>query len=694
VVLFTIACETCASRLNVKQQAAIGQVLACPKCGSMVHVQPPEGWHMPESAEAPPKKPRPARDPHDPDATLSGELGNIDPGQKPVAEATSADIAGNTARHVTGSANTSGPPVQDSVDLESAGHWDADGSGQRGQAAAWIAGVIGICLVSLVLILYMISRMIGSGDNPVDGNRLAEGTAGPAAAVEPDQPATGEQKPHPGHIDAPSVADQNTLVNPPVSTGDDRDSAVTSGDVVADDDSGNREQTTTADNATAPESANRDVEPVLDEEAAIRASRDAIAMDQDDSRRSILDEFAGIGDLVFNPGIDVEAFREAASDDPTHKYGIGKIYVPVPDPLDVDPRSALEEVYPGLAFTDQSLMEFSRNLFCLTQVPVQLDGQAIVQKRLDPLASVSARGEDIPVKEILNRALKPLDLVWNWNGDQTVIVITARPSSEIAESTIALDPVLGIVDDEIAARLMQGIQLVIAPESWSVNGGPATIRREGDQLVLEQTADVADQVSRLIEKLTLAARLKADPGDSSLNEQLSTLYAQTAELREQQGGVFFVQLQPVQKVLNQLHREDGMTLIVNWDELLNANWNPNVMVPWLSEGLTLEKTLRELTLSMGLAYRMLDHRTLEITSKQKYWRETRLEIYACGRQLQNRFTGNQIIEFLKEGIAADLPNGVYTQVLFSPDYDCVVALLPDPLHIRIERILNQLAERE
>ena len=49
--LFAINCTTCQARLKVREAAAIGQILACPKCGSMVHVAAPAGWRMPTASE-------------------------------------------------------------------------------------------------------------------------------------------------------------------------------------------------------------------------------------------------------------------------------------------------------------------------------------------------------------------------------------------------------------------------------------------------------------------------------------------------------------------------------------------------------------------------------------------------------------------------------------------------------------------
>lgn len=43
-VLFSITCTTCQARLKVRDPAAIGEILACPRCESFVQVLPPPGW--------------------------------------------------------------------------------------------------------------------------------------------------------------------------------------------------------------------------------------------------------------------------------------------------------------------------------------------------------------------------------------------------------------------------------------------------------------------------------------------------------------------------------------------------------------------------------------------------------------------------------------------------------------------------
>lgn len=52
-VLFTTTCTTCEVRLNVRDKSAIGQIVTCPKCGSMVQIVLPPGWQLPPESPQP-----------------------------------------------------------------------------------------------------------------------------------------------------------------------------------------------------------------------------------------------------------------------------------------------------------------------------------------------------------------------------------------------------------------------------------------------------------------------------------------------------------------------------------------------------------------------------------------------------------------------------------------------------------------
>ena len=56
--LFSVPCITCRAKIKVRHASAVGQILACPRCGGMVQIVAPDGWKAP--AEAPPPKREPA----------------------------------------------------------------------------------------------------------------------------------------------------------------------------------------------------------------------------------------------------------------------------------------------------------------------------------------------------------------------------------------------------------------------------------------------------------------------------------------------------------------------------------------------------------------------------------------------------------------------------------------------------------
>jgi hypothetical protein len=56
-VLFFISCTTCQARLAVRDESAIGAILTCPKCQSMVLVDAPKGWKRGEATDSAKEKP-------------------------------------------------------------------------------------------------------------------------------------------------------------------------------------------------------------------------------------------------------------------------------------------------------------------------------------------------------------------------------------------------------------------------------------------------------------------------------------------------------------------------------------------------------------------------------------------------------------------------------------------------------------
>lgn len=69
--LFSVPCITCRAKIKVRHASAVGQILACPRCGGMVQIVAPEGWKAPAETATPKREPAPKTVP-----TEKAESGN------------------------------------------------------------------------------------------------------------------------------------------------------------------------------------------------------------------------------------------------------------------------------------------------------------------------------------------------------------------------------------------------------------------------------------------------------------------------------------------------------------------------------------------------------------------------------------------------------------------------------------------
>ena len=202
--LFAITCTTCQQRLKVRDASTIGEIQICPKCGSMVLVEPPEAWRETRADEPP----APALPPTPPLQTASAEPERADGPEvaslPPVAAgvpaepevAASDEISAGTDNIDAGielDAGIESPPVEPvpAPPLEGEGSAappvlsaDAESSQAPWQSRQWLmrggAAVVGVAL-ALGVLGFFASR--GAKSNPVNPAAVASGS--PAGATQP-----------------------------------------------------------------------------------------------------------------------------------------------------------------------------------------------------------------------------------------------------------------------------------------------------------------------------------------------------------------------------------------------------------------------------------------------------------------------------------------------------------------------------
>lgn len=116
---FAVQCPTCKARFKVRDAAAIGQILQCPRCTSMLEVKPPPGW-QPDA---------PGAEHVGPEASARGSSGEIGS-----SVADSPTIVPGPARELATTANPPGTPVPNATLLDKSA--TAADAAQGGQPAA------------------------------------------------------------------------------------------------------------------------------------------------------------------------------------------------------------------------------------------------------------------------------------------------------------------------------------------------------------------------------------------------------------------------------------------------------------------------------------------------------------------------------------------------------------------------------
>jgi hypothetical protein len=358
--------------------------------------------------------------------------------------------------------------------------------------------------------------------------------------------------------------------------------------------------------------------------------------------------------------------------------------------MELDFESQLKEVYPGVNFEEVPLIEFVRTMNVLTRIPIQLDSGSVTYGHIDPMQKITCTVTDKALTDILDAACNGLGLVAIADPENEVIVVTHRDNNLFAERKLTLDEVLR-GDEARGQQLVSLIETVTGPELWNSGDGQSRLAIAGADVVVESTGVVFDEVKWLLDHLAAAVRLKADPDDTVSRAVLCSVWMASAAVLESNCLWEEIQLLPAEQVMTEVARHESLVALWDWRSLRGEGWTPDTQMPWPGGDATVEDALTDVTGSMGLAWRLLAVNTVEITARDPYRNRTRYEVYPCGPVVK-RLKIEQVMGILQARLYSDLQRSeAWTRVDYFPDGDCIVARLPDPLHIRLEKLLQELA---
>jgi hypothetical protein len=653
--LFTITCTSCAAKLKVRNESAIGQVLSCPRCQSMVLVEAPKGWHAKGGVGI---------DANDSQTNIEGDRSNIE-----------------------------------EAAIVPSSQWDSASSKKRQKLTLLIACGALILVAMITAGVFIVNQFNGTTAkaDPSDTGLNTD-------SVDPDKENPFKEKSQQNtDSDSSDSAPENTETN---NTADSIEDSDNGGNRATDKTDTNKTDTDPSESVSSAESTDtanqknpetagtENSNPTIDnsqpgneKEIPFDLNPAEKNSDEKTDNRSLLDKIGGV-DGIFIEDAPVVSQQNPEAADPFEGIGIGALYIPKPLPMEGDPAEQMSVHLTGIKFDSIRAIDFIRFVSDLSGTPVTFDIENIRADGIDLTQTIVVLNEDLTVGQILTENLKPLNL--QYSVVPAGILITTVDSESFAYKTHALPIAISASDSESTTRFMENLQSAVVPESWSVNGGEGLLEMADGQLRIYQKKLTHHKIERFIYKLDIAKKLADSPNDPALIEQAKSKYKHVHEKLASKTTYTAADPRPIEEVFAAIANDMKLTIVLDWQSLFPLGWNPNTEIAWSNAGKTFGESLNEIVSSMNIGYRWIDQTTLEITSRDKIRSSLEIEVYSIKPLIAEDQTDQKVMAIVEKTISAIIPRDSAAAIVYEPKCHAIVGLLPQSIHTRLQELLTLL----
>jgi len=643
MIPFSITCTTCQARLTVNSEDALGQILQCPKCNSMVAV--------PESADtttapastnqsppaAPPVSDSSAETVDHYDSTDISRL--IDHPTPPVPgehQAWEGEALSDSRAQQEGAE----PPILPTDD------WASAGSRQIRQRVL-IGGLITSCLVTLVAIIYVLSN---------NQENEAEISAKKPTTEKPEQVA--ELAPNqPPDQDPIATVEQPTPLEPPVLQEEQKTEEQ------------KEEDPTTV---TEPPGLTADPVPNKEEEA------DAAELSQ------LLQEFS--------PLLSDTPFDEPAAAQPNSASNLPTTKLPKPPLRRISVKNSLN--FAIAEFTTQkpiTLHAFLAQVSTVSGIPFEIDLSALASRNVTLDLPVTVTLKETTVAQLLLTVLQPHGLGIIESDQALTISYLPQAETQLTEAMYPVADLIGTTPQQ-ATDLIQWIRALVAPSSWTIDDSDYLIQIQNNQLQIRHLPAAQYEVFRLLTRLRMARQLEhpESPDKRIATISMTPCVDQAEKILNEPITVNFTRSTPLLEIFRSIEQQISVKFILNGRTLRQSGWSTHSEATLVTDNETLQQSLQVLLAPMELTARAIDANTIEITSLQEELARREIEFYPVAHLLQKDRTPEQLIELIRQKIGVDrfTDDQVDQQILFDPSSKHLMIRESQPNHRKLSYLLS------
>ena len=485
---FHIQCRACAARLKVRNPSAIGQKLACPKCGEMILVENQKtsvgdsGLDNTVGASD--------SDFGDIDQILqSKSLGPTDAPQPKVKQAPKVKAPDKQPEAET----PISPNLNDDISppLLPNENWTGETSRRRNKQLTIFAIAAGLIIVGVAVTLAIMnfqsdriaSNSSNQSDNPepvVDGQNQNESPGDSnieSTESTPPQPPETDETGETNATDNPNPKDNNLeeVVDP--SPAEPTDSIVDSSE----------EKTTTVKSPEKQMTFESDLDSLLGQTNT-----------KADSSKSNFDE---LSKALKQSGTSLfEINQLAAVNALNRRIGFPKYYIEKPNPIDPKWMNNLSEKCAGVQFSGQSLNSAIAEICTISGVPIafNVDPLVFAEFKFDAILD-NFKITDSTFQEVVDQIIKLQGDQFELRYDGINPAIIGR-TQEVSETKFHPIPTL---NSKSPKDLVELIQTLIFPVVWQKD--EFWIKNSGEQLEVKASPKVQRLISQFLDQWNLCA---------------------------------------------------------------------------------------------------------------------------------------------------------------------------------------------
>lgn len=269
------------------------------------------------------------------------------------------------------------------------------------------------------------------------------------------------------------------------------------------------------------------------------------------------------------------------------------------------------------------------------------------------------------------------------------IVVGHFPSHEMSKKEFELPNIPDLSDDQ-RKRFVATIREFVYPGAWILEENPATIELVDNTVVVNCPPVMHAQTDLLLSKLRSAYTLTKDPANAeSLANTQSRWKAISPQLAKDPNLKPSIQTK-IGAFFTKLQTATGVSVIVDWPAVSFEGWSPQTDIPGNIQEASMDEAMKHLAESMRLVVVAVDASTLVLTSPERSAEWADLEVYPVGKILSaGSFNEKQILRLIDNSLGSQLQSNS-VRYIYNPSCQCIIVLGNQLMQRQIEALLDQM----